>query len=47
MKISHLVRKLETTEHLIKNFMEADYGAQEITGMVKFMMSEDWPRRMP
>ena len=27
--------------------MEASYGIKRLQGMIKFMMSEDWSRRMP
>jgi hypothetical protein len=30
-----------------ESFMEASYGIKRLQGMVKFMMSEDWSRRMP
>ena len=28
-------------------FMEASYGIKRLQGMIQFMMSEDWSRRMP
>jgi len=30
-----------------EEFMNASYGIKRLQGMIKFMMSEDWSRRMP
>ena len=30
-----------------ESFMKASYGIDRLKGMIKFMMSEDWSRRMP
>lgn len=30
-----------------EEFMNASYGVNRLKGMIKFMMSEDWSRRMP
>ena len=46
-KIGRKVFRLGIKEKLPEEWREADYGIKRLQGMINFMMSEDWSRRIP